>query len=367
MLAVDRTLVSGVRDAAGRADLHRFVQLAIELEHSTVPPYLTAYYTLRPGTNAEIAAAVRGVAVEEMLHLTVAANLLLALGGRPRIAAPDFVPDYPTVLPMNVGHSVVVGLAPYSPDLVRDVFMRIEEPERPLQLPGGSADRAADPEFATIGEFYAALRDKLTELGDSAFVGDPRRQVVDRDWFPPDQLFPIRDVASAVTALELVAEEGEGTSSSPLDREGEPAHYYRFAELVHGRRLVADPSVPQGFSYTGAPVPFDPDGVWPMPPDPRLEAHRPGSRSRFVAERFTDCYTRLLQALQLAFDGAPGGLRPALGLMFELRLLAQDALATPDADGRPTGLCFRYSPALGTTTEHRTPVVSRPAGTPAER
>jgi hypothetical protein len=60
-----------------------------------------------------------------------------------------------------------------------------------------------------------------------------------------------------------------------------------------------------------------------------------------VAERFTDCYTRLLQALQLTFDGAPRGLRPALGLMFELRLLAQDVLATPDADGRPTGLCFR--------------------------
>jgi hypothetical protein len=86
-----------------------------------------------------------------------------------------------------------------------------------------------------------------------------------------------------------------------------------------------------------------------------------------VAERFTDCYTRLLQALQSAFDGASGGLRPALGLMFELRLLAQDALATPDADGRPTGLCFRYSPAPGTAAG-RTPVVTGPAGrAPGER
>ena len=53
--------------------------------HSTVPPYLTAYYTLRPGTNEEIAAAVRGVAVEEMLHLTIAANLLVALGDTRRL------------------------------------------------------------------------------------------------------------------------------------------------------------------------------------------------------------------------------------------------------------------------------------------
>jgi hypothetical protein len=52
--------------------------------------------------------------------------------------------------------------------------------------------------------------------------------------------------------------------------------------------------------------------------------------------------------------------------MFELRLLAQDVLATPDADGRPTGLCFRSRPALG-TAQARTPVVSGPAGTPGGR
>ena len=345
MLVVDRALVSGVRDARGGAELHEFVQRAVELEHATIPPYLTAYYTLRPGANDEIAAAVRGVAVEEMLHMTITANLLTALGGRPRVAGPGFVPDYPTVLPMNVGNSVVVGLAPYSPDLVRDVFMAIEEPEDPLHFPTASAARGADPQFATIGEFYAALREKLTALGDAAFVGDPARQVVDPAWFPREQLFPIRDVGTAVAALGLVVEEGEGTTTSPLDREGEPAHYYRFAELVHGRRLVPDPTVAQGYSFTGVPVPFDPAGVWPMPLNPRAAHYPTGSRSRLVADEFADAYTRLLRALQLTFDGTPSALADALGLMFELRLLAQDVLATQDAAGRPTGLCFEHSPA----------------------
>jgi hypothetical protein len=344
MLAVDRALVSGVRDAESGQELHGFVQRALELEHATIPPYLTAYYTLRPGTNDEIAAAVRGVAVEEMLHLTITANLLVALGGRPRIAERAFVPHYPTVLPMNVGNSVVVGLAPYSPGLVRDVFMAIEEPEDPLHFPTASIAREVDPQFATIGEFYQALRDKIIGLGDGVFVADPARQVVDPSWFPPDQLFPIRDVATAVTALRLVVEEGEGTSLSPLDREGEPAHYYRFAELAHGRRLIPDATVPQGYSYTGAPVPFDPTGVWAMPPNARTGDYPAGSRSRFVADRFAEAYTRLLRALQLAFDGRPSALGPALGLMFELRLLAQDVLATRDAGGRPTGLCFEYLP-----------------------
>ena len=79
-----------------------------------------------------------------------------------------------------------------------------------------------------------------------------------------------------------------------------------------------------------------------MPANPRIEHYPPGTRSRLVAEQFAGTYTRLLHALQQAFSGRPGALDAALGLMFELRLVAQDVLATPDADGRPTGLCFQY-------------------------
>jgi hypothetical protein len=344
MLTIDKALVAGVRSAQEGGGLHGVVQSALELEHATIPPYLTAYYTLRPGTNDEVAAAVRGVAVEEMLHMTIVGNLLLALGGLPRIATPGFVPCYPSRLPMGVGGSLVVPLAPYSPDLVHDVFMRIEEPETPLQFPARSAALAADEEFATIGEFYAALCDKLVDLGDGAFVGDPALQVVDAGWFPAYQLFRIDDVDSAVRALTLISEEGEGTSMSPLDREGDLAHYYRFAELWHRRRLVPDASVPEGYSFTGAHIPFAADQVWPMPPNPRLAAYPVGSRSRFLAARFASAYTRLLQALQETFSGAPERLAAALGLMFELRLTAQDVLATPDGQGRPTGLCFQYIP-----------------------
>ena len=346
MLTIDSGLVDGVRDARAGDDLCRFLQSALELEHSTIPPYLTAYYTLRPGTNDEIAEAVRGVAVEEMLHMTIAGNLILALGGRPRIATAAFVPRYPTTLPMNIGSALQVPLAPYSTELVRDVFLRIEEPENPLDFPARASFAAGAPRFATIGEFYAALVEKIVELGDGAFVGDPALQVVDPSWFPADQLFRLVDVSSAVSALTMITEEGEGTTTSPLDREGELAHYYRFAELSHGRRLVPDSSVPEGYSYSGAPVPFDPAQVWPMPANPEIEHYPPRTRARLVAEQFAGTYTRLLHALQQAFSGEPGALDAALGLMFELRLVAQDVLATPDADWRPTGLCFQYRPQV---------------------
>lgn len=344
MLTVSRELVSGVHSARTGEDLHEFVQSALELEHSIIPPYLTAYYTLRPGRNDEIAAALRNVVVEEMLHLTIAGNLLLALGGKPRLADPGFVPNYPSVLPMNIG-DLTVGLAPYSRELVHDVFMRIEEPEHPIEFPVQASVHPDVDRFATIGEFYEALISKLVDLGDGAFIGAPELQIVDPGWFPPEQLFRICDVNSARAALTLVVEEGEGTTHSPLDKEGELAHYYRFAELWHGHRLIPDVSAPAGYSYTGTPISFDPTGVWAMPANPRLIQYPPGSRSRFVAGQFSLTYTKLLRALHEMFTGVPENLDAALGIMFELRLLAQDVLDTPDTDGRPTGLCFEYASA----------------------
>ena len=56
MLLIDKRIVAGLRGAQEAADLHRFLQSAIELEHATIPPYLTAYFTLHLGSNEEIAA-----------------------------------------------------------------------------------------------------------------------------------------------------------------------------------------------------------------------------------------------------------------------------------------------------------------------
>ncbi|MGI8776506.1 MAG: ferritin-like domain-containing protein [Acidimicrobiales bacterium] len=52
------------------------LQQALELEHSTIPPYLYALYSLVPGTNDAVAEVIESVAVEEMLHLTLVANVI---------------------------------------------------------------------------------------------------------------------------------------------------------------------------------------------------------------------------------------------------------------------------------------------------
>ena len=84
-----------IRDISG---LRQHLQWAIEVEHATIPPYLFALYSIREGHNGEAIEILRSIFMEEMLHMTLAANILNAVGGTPRLDKPDFIPQYPTYL-----------------------------------------------------------------------------------------------------------------------------------------------------------------------------------------------------------------------------------------------------------------------------
>ncbi|KAJ8133682.1 hypothetical protein OY671_013104, partial [Metschnikowia pulcherrima] len=141
-------------------DSHDLVQKAIESEHATIPAYSAAYFTLKPGTNVCVGEILRSIIREEMLHMAIACNSSIAIGGRPVINEPGFIPTYPGPSPMNIGDSVV-PIKKCSLRSVRDVFMAIEEPEEPIPI-HASEGRA---DFRTIGEFYAALEEKSKESG----------------------------------------------------------------------------------------------------------------------------------------------------------------------------------------------------------
>ncbi len=78
--------------------LRQHLQWAIEIEHSTLPPYLCALYSIKDGHNREAVEVIHSVFLEEMLHMTLAANLLNAVGGSPRIDVPG-VPALVSRLP----------------------------------------------------------------------------------------------------------------------------------------------------------------------------------------------------------------------------------------------------------------------------
>ena len=73
-------------------DLQYYLNVAMQLEHATIPPYLIALYSIKPNTNLDATNIIRTVVVEEMLHLTLASNLLNAVGGEPDLSFPrEFV------------------------------------------------------------------------------------------------------------------------------------------------------------------------------------------------------------------------------------------------------------------------------------
>ncbi|MBV8368693.1 MAG: ferritin-like protein [Candidatus Eremiobacteraeota bacterium] len=331
------------------ADVRRALQYAIEIEHSTIPPYLVALYSLGTAKNDAIRDILRGIVIQEMGHFALAANILIALGGTPRFTDPAFVPNYPGGLPFKIGdrdgNALVVHLAPFSIELVRDTFMVIESPEDPLHFqvkphPALFAALAVDQEtYQTIGEFYDALKAKLTDLGDDAFTGKDRPQPTG---FPGD-VFAIRSLADALRAIDLIVQQGEGTKTTPLAGGGTAvAHYYRFEQIVKGFALVADPSVPEKYSYSGEPIPFDPSVVAPILTDAKTSDYADGSMARRVALQFDTAYAGLLAALEAAFAGAPDALTNAIGMMYDLMIFAQKLMATPAGNGKTAAPTFEF-------------------------
>jgi len=173
------------------AELQHYLYLAMQLEHSTIPPYLMALYSIHPGTNSDASHVIRVVAVEEMLHLTLAANVLNAVGGTPDLTRPDFVPRYPTYLP-DGEQDFQVDLQPFSKAAV-DTFLQIErrddapapEPRlvrrrRPSRSALGARPGETDLHYYSIGDFYQAIAEGLEYLNAkerNLFSGDPQRQV----------------------------------------------------------------------------------------------------------------------------------------------------------------------------------------------
>src|SRR5258708_3199903 len=251
--------------------LKRALQNAIELEHATIPPYLYALYSIKRNHNLEIAGLIRSIVNQEMLHMALDCNILNAIGGQPKIDDPAFVPKYPGPLPGGVESDLIVPLAPFSKQLVSDVFMVIEEPEDPLRFPVLKiADAAAQPQI-TIGQFYEAIKQQIRELSktQNIFTGDQKKQL--RTGFPPMQTLHVHDAGSAIDAIDLIVEQGEGTRTSPLDPEHELAHYYRYAEIYYGKKLIPNPKsgLPE-WVYSGHPIHFHTSAGCPVLTHPHI-------------------------------------------------------------------------------------------------
>jgi hypothetical protein len=327
--------------------LREHLQWAIELEHTTIPPYLCALYSIEAGKNLGAVEVISSVVVEEMLHLTLAANLLNAVGGCPRLAIPKMMQGFPRPLPHG-DRSFEISLLRFGFEAI-ETFLKIEQPSSTGSAPEGE-------NYETIGQFYDAIRRGLRELSATlgeanVFSGDPARQITDEHIYSGSgSIIAVNNLASALVAVEEIVEQGEGAGHTQVwdgdsdvfhPERDQAAHYYRFQELKLGRRYRRGDTPRTG--PTGDPISIDWDSVRPMRTNPRICDHAPGSPIRVAQEKFSQSHYALLQLLEEAFGGAPRTLGSAMGAMYSLKAQAQALMQMPTEDGLATaGPTFEY-------------------------
>lgn len=281
-----------------RTWLVRALRTALRIEMTVIPPYLVAMWSIKTPNHAR--AFLADVAREEMLHMGLICNTMASLGVDPPLLDESVVPKFPARLPAIIRQDIDVRLRSFSSDLLREVFIAIEEPS--------SASFRWDEgrRYWTIGAFYEVLEIVLRLVPASRFA--VRNQIE----LAEIALTPVTSPAKAGDAMRLIRVQGEGTpgplfGTDPLD---DVAHYFRFCEILQGRRLVVAADGTWDFSgdVVTSPSPAD---VYRIvgPADPALAE----------AEAFDATYTGMLSAFADAWrTGMAEPLERAQDLMLEL-------------------------------------------------
>lgn len=312
MILAHRPALIHLADGAiqDKATLTDKLQLALMLEFSTIPVYLTAMYSMQDNSTYAYR-LIRSVVLEEMLHMNLVSNLLLAIGEKPKFGTNPYFPKFPCHLPGQGAKSggPLLQLMPISTAVVENIFMVIEEPAR-------RSAPAQEKDYKTIAQFYLALWDgfkTVAEKDPHLFVPESPQKL--DYYFGSGGGYPVKvtDLNSAKKAIDEIVEQGEGApaeSGAPttpdedfgnvdaygyrsdgtfgpiLGAPSEQSHYYKFLEVANG-------TYPMG-------------AVYPMLPNPTLDGFKGNAWALALAEIFNGCYTIMVNGLEQAFsaDGA---------------------------------------------------------------
>lgn len=322
--------------APGERDLEwlkKALQVAIQLELATLPPYLTAYWTIKDeGHRAK--ASIKVIWREEMTHFGLACNLLVAIGGAPLLTEPSVIPAYPGPLPGGVRPGLTVPLRKLD-KAQAEVFMEIEYPQDgPLAALAALA--AVEETFDSIGEFYAAIL--------ATFQKESPPLTLDRQ-VGGFGLFKIDTMAKVEAAIGKINLQGEGSKTSPEEAPGDLAHYYRFGEIYNEKRYVQNPVTGKWGYDPAAPSPLP--ETWDMADIPKggyVQADVPDLATWDLIRTFDQRYSNMLRLLEDAWRNG-NSLSAAVGEMGEMAAIASQLVATPRPDGAGNyGPCFRYVP-----------------------
>jgi hypothetical protein len=274
---------------------------AAYLEMSTIPMYLYAAFSVAskgysqwdPGMGSF--RLIRSVVVEEMLHLSLVRNLLVALGAKDKAKFydPAFIPKYPSLM-LHRYPDLMLHLDRCSPELARNVFMEFE---RPKAKPGEKPKKKG--QYLTIGQFYRAVGKGLEKLdkklGKKLWAhNDPSVQYVAAYWNKDGGGEPVlvRDLKSAQDALKIIIEQGEGIDPDkptvpidplkPIPGLDELPHYTKF-------KRIADEVEKLG-------------SIWVVPRDPKAADYQHDEAVSSINELFNAVYCYVLHMLDVIYE-----------------------------------------------------------------
>ena len=206
----------------------------VGVEFFTIPVYLTAVYSFTDEALAyqetsdgktsnplfTMQQNALSVAVQEMLHLQLACNLVSSLGDTPDIPQLDLQAGQTITIPhlknaQGQPQTMKLGNLPEA----LDAFLAIESPDPAHQFPPPNAQA----EYASISDLYHATLELLglvaQAANDTSTPTFTDRNQVAYGTFPPtypDMPMKVTNPASAVTAASAIADQGEGQPLTPV-------------------------------------------------------------------------------------------------------------------------------------------------------
>lgn len=315
--------------------LHGLLQKALEVELFTIPPYLTALYSLKEdektntNRNAQSVEIIRSVVMEEMLHATLVANLMNAVGATP-LVSPELSPAlkrcyYPSKVP-HVNMNLEISLSRFS-KLVIENFRAIEAPEKPQEW----KESARRNKIHSIGHLYNIVLDHLVavtnDLGErETFSGDSGRQIEWGQYYGGGgRVIKVKDLITAKMVISEVAQQGEGrvnvtnlTGDQLLFHQpDEVAHYYRFEQILAGHYYNRYDDL--SLSPSGRRLLVDWLEVYDIRPFDRRKSKGPTGLDELL-RTFDRTYCGLMRMIHEGFNGNPRLFGNATDIMQKLKV-----------------------------------------------
>lgn len=342
-----------------RKHLQEAVQLAIQIEFTTIPAYLTALYSIQD-VSSNAYQLLRSVVMEEMFHANQAANLLVAIGGQPLFTG-KAVPVYPNYLPhANPYTTPYIGLNGASISVFGDVFAAIEEP----------ATYDAPPEannYDTIAQVYKSILVALESYSGSEPLFKHHHGARQRTNIYPGKFggnpIEIKNMKDAKLGIQEIMEQGEGSvpesgAYDPVQNFGVYNHYGHRTDGTYGPILgvPAEMSHFKKFRSIALDTANFP-ATYPIISNPREEDFKSNKLLQVANSTFNYAYSIMLEALENSFKVPVDKNEPdqfyavVLPVMHQvLPSLARLLMNTPlrpdgDAGAGPNGApTFKYLP-----------------------